>query len=58
MQVYALEDRTEVEEFVSTPNQKISTYQKPSSLYDSLKTELDDLRDKVIDLLSYFLFLD
>jgi hypothetical protein len=58
MQVYALEDRTEVEEFVSTPNQEILTYQKPSSLYDSLKTELDDLRGKVIHLLSYFLFLD
>ena len=58
MQVYALEDRIEVEEFVSTPNQEILTYQKPCSLYDSLKTELDDLRDKVIDLLSYFLFLD
>ena len=58
MQVYALEDRTEVEEIVSTPNREILTYQKPSSLYDSLKTELDDLRDKVIDLLSYFLFLD
>ena len=58
MQVYALEDRTEVEEFVSTPNQEILTYQKPSSLYDSLKTELDDLRDKVIDLVSYFMFLD
>lgn len=47
-------DRTEVDEFVSPPNQIVMHYDKPSSssFLDSLKLQLAALKDTVIPTLS------
>lgn len=50
-----LEDRTEVEKFVSTPVTIYEEYEKPSLLHESLKQELKHIRDKVIHLDSILL---
>ena len=50
-----LEDRTEVEKFVSTPVTIYEEFEKPSLLHKSLKQELKHIRDKVIHLDSILL---